>query len=142
MSVLPADAYPALDCTNGEWQKHSIEFTVLEGKTSVTLSLYRWPTKNLYFDNFVLKEKETSTAAGKNMFVEEKDFYIYPNPVNDVLNIRHSNKNDNVVEIAVFNLHGELMMVFKEDSRINVSALAPGIYFVKAGRQVLKFIKK
>ena len=141
MSVLPADAYPALDCTNSEWQKHAIEFTVVEGKTLVTLSLYRYPTKNLYFDNYVLTEKETSTATNDEIFGGENDLVVYPNPVHDVLNILSLLENSEGREKSVYNLHGKLMMVFQEANPLNVSSLPPGIYFLRWGDQVVKFVK-
>lgn len=141
MSVLPGDVYPALDFTNRDWQKHTIEFTVVEGKTSVTLSLYRWPTKNLYFDSFVLKEKDTSTATSDEFSFGNNELVVYPNPVHDVLNILHNRENSEVREKAVFNLHGKLIMVFQEANPLNVSSLSPGIYFLRWGDQVVKFIK-
>lgn len=141
MSVLPGDVYPGLDCFNSDWEKHAIEFTIDEAHTSVTLSLYRWPTKNLFFDNYILKEKDTGTAISDDIFDSERDFFVYPNPANDVLNIRFGYGNLIEGEKTIVNLHGELMMVFKETTLLNVSSLPPGIYLIRWGNQVLKFIK-
>jgi hypothetical protein len=54
-------------------------------------------------------------------------FTIYPNPVNNELNISSSNAIDRV---EIYNLAGSLMEV-SSNNKINTSMLAQGTYFVK-----------
>jgi len=60
---------------------------------------------------------------------------IYPNPVDDILHI------NSFQEIEVFSLMGQLLK--KEyNNKIVVKDLSPGIYLIKAGSTVKKFIKR
>lgn len=59
LSVVPANVYvnAKTDVLNAsDWVTTTIDFTVVEGSENVTLALYRWARKIVYFDNFVLKE--------------------------------------------------------------------------------------
>lgn len=58
LQVHPKAEYGAawVDCTNADWQVHSTQFTVTEGNEEVVIALYRWPTKQLSFDQIILKE--------------------------------------------------------------------------------------
>ncbi|MDR0969489.1 MAG: Omp28-related outer membrane protein [Lentimicrobiaceae bacterium] len=51
----------------------------------------------------------------------------YPNPVKDVLNISGV---DNISEVTIYNLQGQLMLQTKQKT-IDVSSLSKGIYFVQ-----------
>ena len=57
---------------------------------------------------------------------------IYPNPVNDVLNISNS---ENISSVSIYNMLGQEVLFSKMNTssgQINVSALPKGIYLVKA----------
>lgn len=107
---------------------------------------------NIYFDyNFpVLTNKATSkfgTTLGAQDFEFSNYFNIYPNPVNEVLNI--STKNDiEIKSIAVYDILGQLVIALpniKDTSKIDVSNLNSGNYFLKIksdkGSSSIKFIK-
>ncbi len=80
------------------------------------------------------------------MSVEEtgilSSLILSPNPVNDFLEISGA-----VGEIRIFNVFGVIVknptptLPEGEGLRIDVSGLAPGVYFVRVGNQVRKFIK-
>ena len=55
-------------------------------------------------------------------------FSLYPNPTNELLNI---NSNISISEITIYNNLGQLLLNAENTNQINVSALSPGIYFVK-----------
>lgn len=56
-----------------------------------------------------------------------RDILIYPNPVNDILNI----KTDTKIELVeVYNLQGQIIMQ-SNSSQINMSELTSGIYLIK-----------
>ncbi|MFN5417307.1 MAG: T9SS type A sorting domain-containing protein, partial [Flavobacteriia bacterium] len=69
---------------------------------------------------------------------------LYPNPVKDILSIKTAAK---IASISVLSLDGKEISTYKVDSKINVSNLNAGIYFleVKAENGLIsktKFIKE
>lgn len=66
---------------------------------------------------------EIPTATSEISLQEE---IVYPNPVTDILNIP-----ENTESIRIFNLHGGLMQSQTNDTTIDVSDFAPGIYILQ-----------
>ena len=73
------------------------------------------------------------------------DLNIYPNPVSDFLSIKTDSKTG---KIEIFSILGECVLVEQTPSsvqnniqKIDVSNLNSGIYFVKIGEKVFKFVK-
>ena len=69
---------------------------------------------------------------------------IFPNPVNDVLNIT---KVSNNATFAIYNIAGQFISKGKvTNNKVNVSSLAKGVYFIevseKGATSKMKFIKK
>lgn len=58
IQVHPKAAYGDswINASNADWQTHITQFTVTEGNEEVTIALYRWPKKELSFDQIFLKE--------------------------------------------------------------------------------------
>jgi len=58
--VHPKAAYEDawVECFNAEWENHTTQITVTEGNEEVIVALYRWPLKQMSFDNIVIKEVE------------------------------------------------------------------------------------
>ena len=84
-----------------------------------------------------------STLSVKNHKRKLTELTIYPNPVNDVLNIDF---NGEINSIGVYNLSGELVIWQKTpETSINVGSLVAGFYIVEVlsdeGIQQRKFIK-
>ncbi|MGB6268078.1 MAG: T9SS type A sorting domain-containing protein [Olleya sp.] len=75
---------------------------------------------------------------------------MYPNPTNDVLNIKVANDNDLPTAYAVYNMLGQLISENKinniTDLTIDAASFSNGMYFIKiskAGNAItLPFIKK
>ena len=65
---------------------------------------------------------------------------VFPNPVNNDLQVLIANKPPTL--ISMYNLQGQLILSLKETSFIDVSRIEPGIYFLDADRQKVKFIKQ
>jgi hypothetical protein len=68
------------------------------------------------------------------------DFSVYPNPVNDVLNITISENN---TSIALFDIVGKNvteMELMNGNNTLNIENLKPGIYFysIKKGRDIIE----
>lgn len=64
---------------------------------------------------------------------------IYPNPVNDVLNI---NLNENIQSIKIISLDGRVLLTESFKNTIDVSTLADGIYFVEVSTLGNSYRKK
>jgi hypothetical protein len=106
---------------------------------------------NIYFDyNFpILTNKATSTfkTLGTSDFEFSNYFSVYPNPVNDILNIGLKNSIE-VQSMAVYDILGQLVIAVPNAqtiSKIDVSKLTTGNYFLKTntdkGTSSVKFIK-
>ena len=92
-----------------------------------------------WIDNVVFP---ASTIITKVETVVENNVAIYPNPMNDVLNIQLDDIQSNVV---IFNSIGQVVRRYDNvsgDMQINVEDLNAGIYFVKVNSEITKVIKR
>jgi hypothetical protein len=64
------------------------------------------------------------------------DLAISPNPASDFIILPSVFAN-----IQIYNIYGNKVLECESKSRIDVSGLSPGLYFLKAGDKVFKFIK-
>lgn len=92
-----------------------------------------------------VKFGETSGGTGIDTPAEDL-ITVFPNPATDELNIKLAN-NSATANVHIFNLLGEVVMdqEVQDGSSMNISSLAPGIYFLKvetAGQQTVKRIVK
>ena len=69
---------------------------------------------------------------------ENNAFSIFPNPTTDYITIETDNENNN---IEIYDLMGIKQLEMPYSKRIDVSALSSGVYFVKCGSKVIKFVK-
>ena len=71
--------------------------------------------------------------------------HIFPNPSRDVIYISNVGENLNLVEINISSVSGvnvrAEIIVRENDIRVDISSLQPGIYFIRAGHKMQKFIK-
>ena len=107
---------------------------------------------NIYFDyNFPIltnTAKSTFQTLGTQDFQFSDYFSLYPNPVNEILNIGTKSTIE-VKSIAVYDILGQIIIAVpdaKTVSNIDVSKLATGNYFLKMntnkGTSNVKFVKK
>ena len=107
---------------------------------------------NIYFDyNFPIltnTAKSNFQTLGTEDFQFADYFSLYPNPVNDIINIETKNSID-VKSMAVYDILGQIIIAVpnaKTVSNIDVSKLSTGNYFLKMntnkGTSNVKFIKK
>jgi hypothetical protein len=92
------------------------------------------------------------TAQTTNVGIEEhllNSISLYPNPANDVVNVECTMNNVQCLGVEVFDVFGKLINtvnVVDNPTRINVSGLANGMYFVRVttdeGTVTKTFIKK
>ena len=67
-----------------------------------------------------------------NLTHENDNFNVFPNPTADVLNFTFNGSNQNrQAQFAIYTTMGQLVKAGAVSNAIDVSALAPGIYFVE-----------
>lgn len=90
---------------------------------------------------FTTKIESVDDVIHVSEFESVNDLLIYPNPASDFISIK-GNKSQNW---QICNLQGKVLMENKwvgNENEINVEALPSGIYLLKVGSQVKKWIKK
>ena len=89
----------------------------------------------MYIDNWFLTNDSTLSLNSLETF----KFSIYPNPVNEIMTL----ENANCSEVEIYNLIGKkIKSATVVNNNINLGELNKGIYFIKAGDNILKFLKK
>ena len=101
------------------------------------------PTKTLFTDTLSLQ-------VGNNTTVEEIDFNkilkVYPNPAKEQLTVVGLDEL-NISKIEIFDISGKVLKTLNvyqtsKEFKINISDLNEGIYFIKLGNYVGKFVKQ
>jgi len=91
--------------------------------------------RNLVFGQIITETEDIEQAV--------QELSAYPNPCGDVLNI---SQNTTGARYFIYDLNGSLIQSDKAFSRINVSNLTTGVYFLQlvgqTNTQTLKLIKK
>ncbi len=67
-----------------------------------------------------------------------QNFFISPNPVNDILSV---NSSIELSKIEIFSAIGIKVLETDWKEKIDVSGLTSGVYFLRAGYNIVKFIK-
>jgi hypothetical protein len=102
---------------------------------------------NYFNSNLVRLFKQEPSSVDKNINIIEKMINIFPNPATDYIVIQPSEgwEPSEGSEIQIFNTLGEIVLTVEQASpsvqRIDISNLVPGIYFIKIGNRVEKFVK-
>ena len=107
---------------------------------------------NIYFDyNFPILTNKATSKFETTLNIQDFDFSnyfsLYPNPVNEELNII-AKQNIELQSLTIYDILGQVVIAFpnaKSGSKIDVSKLSSGNYFVKVksdkGISSMKFIK-
>ncbi len=117
-------------------------------------------TANNYQDTLVLKVRSQDTAVSKKYLIvvnisavakeltKNNDLTLYPNPVNAEIKIVLNQPNKSSVYFEIIDVLGQKLMEGKleeKQSKLNVSSLQKGIYYLKiildSGVLIEKFIK-
>ncbi|WP_242132170.1 T9SS type A sorting domain-containing protein [Aestuariivivens marinum] len=75
------------------------------------------------------------------------DFKLFPNPAQDVVNLKFTQSSSSKVDIAIYNLQGKLVQaVYKtpnnQNAALNIAHLSSGMYFVKLNDGTNEVTKK
>ena len=121
---------------------------------SVNITGFNFATTKIgsnYYDYryYIVPRSMNDFTTGLPQYLTENDITIYPNPVNDNLNVTLRTDAFQVTNLAVYDLNGKLVMSQPvSDNRISVSAngLATGSYFLRLSdgkaSVTTKFVKK
>jgi len=90
---------------------------------------------NFYLAKF--KDLDSTSNYIENEQNNQK-FFISPNPVNDILSI---NSSIELSKIEIFSSIGLKVLETEWKEKIDVSGLTSGVYFLRAGYNIVKFIK-
>ena len=84
-----------------------------------------------------------STLSVDDISLDENSVKLYPNPVTDVVNIK---TNQTIKNVTVFNVNGQKVLDFANQSQINISNLPTGMYFLNINtnqsNQTIKILKQ
>jgi hypothetical protein len=109
-----------------------------------------YPLANWSLEHLIVSYKLTSEELSLKEFKKELILKLYPNPVNDILNISFSPKDFEDLEIFVVDVTGrevfsDIIYFDTADLQLytlNTEILTPGIYSIKIGNISDKFIVK
>jgi hypothetical protein len=101
-------------------------------------------TANVRYFNFY------EIILGLTSIQNPNKFFVYPNPVVDVLYLSTSNQAQPISLVEIYSLEGRLLLqqshIDNETPQINVENLPIGLYFCKITsgitNQIIKFLKK
>jgi hypothetical protein len=130
-----------LDSTLDTWLTASFSFTVPTGITAVRLLCFK-PNGNKSLNlNNASVEQFLSTDS-----FEQFNFKVYPNPVNDNINL---SANTRIEQVQIFDLLGNQVKNFKigfSSTNFSLEDLATGVYILKTNingiENTMKIIKK
>ena len=117
--------------------KGSVPRTLLNTPTGTNFFIGKGGVSMAFDDlkiyNYVLTDSEVTNLYTNNSLTSENfnannlEVGLYPNPVNDILNI---DTNEEILSVEVFALQGQKVMTSKQN-KINVAELPAGIYLVR-----------
>jgi len=85
------------------------------------------------------------TLATTSMELVNNRFYVYPNPVTNVLNITNEDPTQTITHLEIISLEGRVVIA-QNTPQVAVASLPPGMYFCKITSnnqtQTIKFLKQ
>lgn len=115
-----------------------IDYSIIDTPTEVGLLYYR--LKQNDFDG------KSKVFEIKSVTIDVMDVVLFPNPANNFVELY---SNENIGEVQVFNLAGELVNrmititpVNEKRARLNIERLNSGVYILRIKDKVQKFVKK
>ena len=128
----------------GAWQT-STTFSGLTPNTDYRFTARRAETAT-HSASSASPEATISTTTGvgiEELKIENGKLKIYPNPTSGELRVESGELQ--VEDYRIFNVAGQMLMqgkILEESPIINVTSLASGIYYLRAGDKTVKFVKK
>lgn len=123
--------------------QRTLDISAFAGQSSVYFAIRHFESTDQFTMEIDDIEIVTGTLSNEQFFAD--NFNMYPNPVNDILNITSKN-NVAINSITITDLAGRVVKSLGNVSNINVSELASGTYLIDIttdnGKASSKFIKK
>ena len=109
------------------------------GDASITIKATNRNNSN---DTAILSFDTQLYAGIKDRIINNSQIKIFPNPATDILNISISDNSEKTIQVV--DMTGKTLKQTKANNFniINISDLERGVYFIKAGNNYSKFIKK
>lgn len=90
--------------------------------------------------SFSIDVTDSTTAVNDIFFKNE--LTVFPNPTNDVLNIKIENEENKITGIKLSDLSGKLQQINTKEHSIDVSELPPGLYILEVDFDNKKSVTK
>ena len=125
---------------DGNWRNFNYNLDAYSGQTiRVGIRCITQEASALFVDDVKITTTGTLATAEN---ISDNGITIYPNPINDILNIKTDKK---ISEVKLYSIEGSLLKTTKEKT-INMSKFAPGNYVLQIsledGKQFTKKIIK
>ncbi len=127
------------------WQKLKFDFSSVAGHSYQKITIYpdvkavSKPETVFYIDNIEFGCTDCTTEISDN---KTSTIRIYPNPVNDILNVVLNQRN---TKLTIYNSLGckiDEFISYENTAEIDVSHYSPGVYLLSSGDgSVVKFVK-
>ncbi|WP_075343230.1 chondroitinase-B domain-containing protein [Tenacibaculum agarivorans] len=91
------------------------------------------------FNELEIYGRSNSTLSNEE-FILDKDISIYPNPVENILNI--TTKNNLFTKVELFGFDGKILLTSNEFSTVDMSKLSRGLYILKLSNNNFSVLHK
>lgn len=121
---------------------HYNNSSLIYGESIVFVGMFwEWNCASTKYVSQLTKYVFNETALSNDKFDLTDKFYVYPNPVKDILYLSAS------ANIEIVDIFGKILMKSENVSEVNISNLSAGVYFAKVisnnnKNQTFKFIKQ
>ncbi len=116
---------------SGEWQTFEMDLSALEGAPNATNFVILFEPGQLIPDVFYIDNLEIESIISVDEEVVSS-FQVFPNPASDEINLQ-LDASVQVKSVDILNLNGQVVQTSNSltNSKLDVSALSPGAYFVR-----------
>lgn len=125
-----------------------INWTVIDSSYYDGLTKLHFPSDSIGYavgyNGIILKISDANAVTTSiTELADSGGFNVFPNPANSKITIYSAKAED----LEIYNISGELILAKKINSTLNcseldISHLEPGMYFLKNGIEVVKFVKE
>jgi hypothetical protein len=152
LATAPATGSSFLPANNSQWAMRSVDMSAVPANAQVGFKATSAYGNNILVDNVTFRTG--APVLGIEELVTGGDVTVYPNPVNDQLNVSLNMVKAAKVSFTVVNLVGQQvgttlvkdLSLGKNNTTIGTNNLAPGVYFLniatEKGNTQQKFVKK
>jgi len=119
------------DTFSGSNDTEEIDASGLTAGTTYYVRVFSWDATPVADGSFTVKFWSSEALSNDDVEDNTVEFRLYPNPVQDKLNLR---AQDNIENVSIYNMLGQEVLrqaPNKNSSEVDMSALQAGSYFVK-----------